>query len=132
MEPRPRALEVYQNDNGVPGDKITTDILNTGFYDISLGKDTTLFLHNPNHNTVCDISKWGTENPMSILEAPDLILPMETVKIHIKIAPMTEEQIDENPPDEDMKDSFGGGMVWQACNVTVDDKARSYGWDEYV
>ncbi len=128
---QPKSLEIYLNDDGVPGEKVTGDF-SVGAYDISVGKNFTIFLHNGNHNLIADISNWGTENPYSTLVKPDTILPMETVKLTIKVPKRSEQEIESNPQPDDFVDSIGGNTTWERVNVTYDDKERIYGWDQYV
>jgi len=127
-----KPLQVYYDKDGEPGELLKDGNLNLGFYDLSIGMDKSFYIHNPNHNVVCDLSQWGTANANSTLEAPDTILPMETIKVKIKVAALTEEQLEESPPEEDISDTFGGSIVWSACVATYDDKTRIYGWKEYA
>jgi len=126
-----KALQIYSNDNGEPGELLQGDSLDLGVYDISIGMDKMIFLHNPNHNIIADISKWGTENRNSTLIHPDTILPLETVKVHVKVAGLSEEEIDGKEFEEDYVDSFGGHISFDACTISYEDSQRTYGWSDY-
>ena len=143
-------LEMYYSVDGKPGrQKLDSETLEMGEYDISLGKEFEFFIRNPNHNLIADISKFDTVKPNTFFySSSDNILPLETVKCKIKIKAneylkkkiqevdlSVEEEVllfcksvQATKEDNNKQDKLEGRITWKEITFVTEDTTRTYGW----
>ena len=125
-----KPLQMFQNENGEPGERFVNGSIDVGLYDISLGKEFLIFLHNPNHNIIADISDLDTENDSSTFHGPKIILPMETVKCSWKIKAVGDKELENiNAFTEDIThDRIAGTVLFQKIELILENGNRPWGW----
>lgn len=93
---------------------ITTDELDLGEWDISLGLEKTIYMTNPNRHARADLRGIKNSDTRLNVYLPDEIAPLTTVPITIRIA--AKEFDDDDAEEEFFKkviDKISGKVVWR-------------------
>jgi len=127
-----KALQVFKDQDGEPGERILNSTINMGGYDVSLGKEYIFYIHNPHHNILVDISDIHSENNKITFHAPTKILPMETVKCSATIRAETEEELEDISDFHEILNidsKISGAIQYQTVEVVLEGTSRHWGWD---
>ncbi len=138
-------LELYYSVDGEPSQhNIVGDSMNMGEFDSDVGKDFEFYIHNNEHNRICDISNLSTEHPDTSFHGPSEILPLETVKCSIKIKQKEYEEhnvmtakglksftnmmTDMQEWGDGLHDRLEGNIIWKDISIIRENKETTYGW----
>jgi len=131
---KPKPLLFYKSKDGEPTEErvLSGDTKELFTYDISLGTKVEIFLRNPNHNSVCDVSKMFVNDADIEFISQDKIYPLETARCYIEIKPTTEKEVDRlvslDEYTEDKKINIEGKIEWEQLGISWGGSERLYGW----